>query len=259
VYVACDGGKSVAVVESETHAVVDILPMATGALDVALLPAGRPLYVALPSTDSVAVYPVESVTPRLRRRVLGPLTSRVHSTIVPPTAPSAPPGQPAQPPPVPVPAAAAVPVPTSPTGGSDAGAGAQPAFTVEESEELTPRELAAVPIWTVALQAFGPYEQYSALPPPTRPRGRWMVAEFAAENLSSETGMLIPSDFALAAADGRRYPPVGQSTHLEYGFWCMQMAQRAHSTERRYVLFDVDTDASDFTLYVLGHVFKLNG
>jgi hypothetical protein len=110
--------------------------------------------------------------------------------------------------------------------------------------------------WEVTLTAYGPYARFAAEPPTGTPQGEFMVAEFVARNLQTWSATFTTSDFALRAADGRRFPAAPQTGRIAKGISLIQAVPAGATTENR-VVFDVDPAAADLTLDLLGVQFRL--
>ena len=109
--------------------------------------------------------------------------------------------------------------------------------------------------WELELKAYGPYEQVVAQPPPGGSQGKLFVAEFAVKNLQRFTGSFTTSNFSLE--DGRRrvFRPAGETTAVPQGFWLVWV-QAGERAEHR-VVFEIDPEAADLTLDLLGVRFRL--
>lgn len=109
--------------------------------------------------------------------------------------------------------------------------------------------------WELTLKAYGPYEQVVGQSPPGGSQGRLFVAEFAVKNLQRFTGSFTTSNFVLEDGRRRAFRPAGETTTVPQGFWLVWV-QAGERAEHR-VVFEIDAEATDLTLDLLGVRFRL--
>lgn len=135
---------------------------------------------------------------------------------------------------------------------SEALAEPPPALAPPDQPALpTVGQTASSPEWDVTLTTYGPYEQPADQPTAGRPQSRQVLVEFTARNRQDRTATFTLSDFALEAAVGRRYSPAAQTSYIDRGVPLIQTVPPSSTTENR-IVFDLDPDATDLTLVILG-------
>jgi YVTN family beta-propeller protein len=109
--------------------------------------------------------------------------------------------------------------------------------------------------WEVTLTGYGPYDESADQPAAGRPQSRQVLVDFAARNRQDRTATFTLSDFALESAGGRRYSPAAQTSYIANGVPLIQTVPPSSTTQNRLV-FDLDVDATDLTLVILGLRFR---
>jgi hypothetical protein len=109
--------------------------------------------------------------------------------------------------------------------------------------------------WEVTLTTYGPYEPLAEQSTAGRPQSRQVLVEFAARNCQDRTATFTLSDFALETAGGRRYSPAAQTSYVDKGVPLIHTVPPSSTTENCLV-FELDPDASDLTLAILGLRFR---